>query len=90
MVDHLTGVLGGGIHGSAAGCQLTGYALAHGTVDDACHILRDDRAEYFLAAGLVQDLAAAGIRLLLLGSSMDSGSTSMVAAVWVIMESNRV
>ena len=67
MVDHLTGVLGGGIHGGAAGGQLTGHALAHGTVDDAGHILRDDRAEYFLAAGLVQDLTAARLGLLLLG-----------------------
>ena len=62
MVDHLTGVLGGGVHGGAAGGQLTGHALAHGTVDDTGHILRDDRAEYFLAAGLVQNLAAAGFR----------------------------
>ena len=67
MIDHLTGVLGGSVHGGAAGSQLAGYALAHGTVDDTGHILRDDRAEYFLAAGLVQDLTAARLRLLLFG-----------------------
>ena len=67
MIDHLTGVLGGGIHGGTAGGKLTCHALAHGAVDDAGHILRDDRAEYFLAAGLVQDLTAARLRLLLLG-----------------------
>ena len=90
MVDHLAGVLGGGIHGGAAGGKFACHALAHGTVDDTGHILRDDRAEYFLAAGLVQNLTAAGSGFLLLGGSMESGSTSMVAAVWVIIESNRV
>ncbi len=90
MVDHLAGVLGGGIHGGAAGGQLTGHALAHGTVDDTGHILRDDRAEHFLAAGFVQDLAAAGLGLLLLGGLDGQRQHPMETAVWVIMESNRV
>ena len=61
MVDHLTGVLGGGVHGGAAGGQLTGHALTHSAIHDTGHILRDDRTEHFLAAGLVQNLAAAGL-----------------------------
>ena len=67
MVDHLAGVLSGSVHGGAAGSQLAGHALAHSTVDDTGHILRDDRAEYFLAAGFVQDLTAACLGFLLLG-----------------------
>ena len=67
MVDHFARVLGGGIHGGAAGGQLTGHALAHGTINDTGHILGNDGAEHFLAAGLVQNLAAAGLGLLLLG-----------------------
>ena len=90
MLYHLAGVLGGGIHGGAAGGQLTGHALAHGTVEDTRHILGDDSAEHFLAAGFVQDLAPAGLGLLGSVGSMVRGSTSRVVAVWVIMESKRV
>ena len=67
MLYHLAGILGSGIHGGAAGGQLTGHALAHGAVEDTSHILGDDSAEHFLATGFVQDLAPTGLSLLGLG-----------------------
>ena len=57
MFDHLTGILGGGIHRGTAGTLLTGNTLAQGTVDDTGQIFRDDGVKHSSAVRLIEHQA---------------------------------